>query len=566
MLICPQCQTETNELNKFCLQCGGSLTSKRCPACGTTVSFTDQECPNCTAFVGTTYQVLLEGDPLAESSSTHLDPQERYRILDLRLAEGTLVRGLVLDSQPFQTPLGQPPRPQLAQTYQDLQGQLYSAVPKVGDSWLEPQRQIVLLEDRSRWTPLGERWQKGPVPALQLLHWLHDLAQFWQVLEPHGFRQTVLELDNLRLDEDESLGFQYLYPDPGPLTLADLGHSWQKLLENSPDPLSEALVHLLSSLIEGKLQSTAELSALLEQIVEAMNLPDDSADEVGDDTPTVVLPMQLYSVEDAALTDNGSQRSHNEDSFGVSVSMHKEEGPAGRSLKFRGLYILCDGMGGHAGGEVASALAVKTLQAYFQAHWGETLPTQAEVLAGVQEANQAIYDINQEQDSSGSGRMGTTLVLVLVQDTDLVVAHVGDSRLYRLRRKEGLEQLTVDHEVGQREIQWGVDAAIAYARPDAYQLTQALGPRGDDFINPDIQYFCVREDSLFLLCSDGLSDNDFLEEHWQEHLKPLLSSQTNLEQGVARLVELGNNYNGHDNITALAVRIKVRPNMALMRS
>jgi protein phosphatase len=67
-------------------------------------------------------------------------------------------------------------------------------------------------------------------------------------------------------------------------------------------------------------------------------------------------------------------------------------------------------------------------------------------------ANQAIYDVNQQNARSGSGRMGTTLVLVLIQDTQVVVAHVGDSRLYQLTRKQGLEQLTVDHEVGQREI------------------------------------------------------------------------------------------------------------------
>ena len=79
---------------------------------------------------------------------------------------------------------------------------------------------------------------------------------------------------------------------------------------------------------------------------------------------------------------------------------------------------------------------------------------------------------------SGSGRMGTTLVMAVVVNHQVVVAHVGDSRLYRLTRQKGLQQITVDHEVGQREIQRGIDPDIAYSRPDAYQLTQALGPRG----------------------------------------------------------------------------------------
>jgi serine/threonine protein phosphatase PrpC len=137
---------------------------------------------------------------------------------------------------------------------------------------------------------------------------------------------------------------------------------------------------------------------------------------------------------------------------------------------------------------------------------------------------------------------------------------VGDSRLYRLTRKRGLEQLTVDHEVGERERQRGVDPEIAYSRPDAYQLTQALGPRSEQFVNPDVQFLELNEDTLFVLCSDGLSDNDLIETHWQTHLAPLLSSRANLEQGILQLIELANEHNGHDNITALLIRVKVRPN------
>jgi protein phosphatase len=71
----------------------------------------------------------------------------------------------------------------------------------------------------------------------------------------------------------------------------------------------------------------------------------------------------------------------------------------------------------------------------------------------------------------------------------------------------------------------------------------------------------LNEDLLLLLCSDGLTDNDLLETHWRTHIEPLVSSQTNLEQGVNQLIDLANNYNGHDNITAIAIRAKVRPNL-----
>ncbi|MEM0979455.1 MAG: hypothetical protein AAGH78_04185, partial [Cyanobacteria bacterium P01_H01_bin.58] len=141
-----------------------------------------------------------------------------------------------------------------------------------------------------------------------------------------------------------------------------------------------------------------------------------------------------------------------------------------------------------------------------------------------------------------------------------VVAHVGDSRLYGYTR-QGLKQLTVDHEVGQREINRGVEPAIAYARPDAYQLTQALGPRSNAEVVPSITSLHVGQDSLFVLCSDGLSDNDLLENHTETHVEPLLRSKADLDEGVAELIDLANKHNGHDNITAIAVRIKVRPRL-----
>lgn len=289
-----------------------------------------------------------------------------------------------------------------------------------------------------------------------------------------------------------------------------------------------------------------------------------------DEVPTIVLPMQLFSLEEVGRTDVGRQRNHNEDYFGIETQNTKLESPSGKTLHARNLYILCDGMGGHAGGEVASALAVDTLRKFFQERWqhrsfpnlgsGE-LCDATFLQEAVQAANQAIYDVNQQNARSGSGRMGTTLVVVLIQNTQVAVAHVGDSRLYRYTRKRGLEQVTVDHEVGQREIQRGVEPEVAYSRPDAYQLTQALGPRDGNFVRPDVQFFELNEDMLLLLCSDGLSDNDLLEKHWETHVQPLLSSQTNLDKGVSELIELANRYNGHDNITAIAIRAKVRPSL-----
>lgn len=289
----------------------------------------------------------------------------------------------------------------------------------------------------------------------------------------------------------------------------------------------------------------------------------DQSFNIGDD-PTVVLPMQLHTLANSGLTNIGIQRDHNEDFFSMDTTIHTSDTPAGRICRAKGLYILCDGMGGHAAGEVASAAAGDSLTAFFQSHWLDELPDESTIHDAIIAANQHIYDQNQADASEGSRRMGTTLVMLLIQDTKAAIAHVGDSRIYRFTRRQGLEQLTVDHEVGQREIARGVSPDIAYARPDAYQLTQALGPRDQDFIRPDIQFLDMNEDALFILGSDGLTDNELLETYCESHISPLISSNANLEEETHNLIDLANQVNGHDNITVLLVRIKLRPKLSML--
>jgi protein phosphatase len=272
--------------------------------------------------------------------------------------------------------------------------------------------------------------------------------------------------------------------------------------------------------------------------------------------------MQLLSLSDSGHTDIGKLRDHNEDHFGIDTMICRMENAMSSQVEANGVYIVCDGMGGHAAGEVASAMAVESLQLYLRTHWQDRtkLPDEAMIRDAILKTNQKIYEVNMRNSRSGSGRMGTTLVMVLVQDINIAIAHVGDSRVYRVTRKHGLEQLTVDHEVGQREIARGVDPQDAYARPDAYQLTQALGPRDDDAVNPDIQYLELSEDTLLFLCSDGISDEEFLESKYQEYLTPLISSRADLSKGMIELIEAANEHNGHDNLTGLVVRVKMRPN------
>ena len=549
-------------------------------------------------------------DPLPTQTETATITVTGVRVLDCQPYQISPIEAILASQQSdLLTPsVDATGIPHLAKPYIALHSQNQREIPLIHDAWQQGDMQVVIIEDRSNWQPLVHLWQEETTSSLKILHWCYQMTQLWALLEPVNCRQSLLDLSNLRLDEDQTLALQRLYVESSsslsvsespedaeaqtsaipeePLTIQALGRVWQALFRQSQRTQFGSVVQMLGDLDVGKIHTIAQLRSRLEEIsielealgtaatlppikennttVPTMPQSDEPEDIIisKDDMPTVVLAMQLSSLEDAGRTDVGRQRHHNEDYFGIETKIQKLEFPKSRVLEGHGLYILCDGMGGHAGGEIASELAVNTLRQYFQEHWiANQLPTEDSIREAVYLANEAIYKLNQQDARSGVGRMGTTLVMLLIQDTQAAVAHVGDSRLYRLTRKRGLEQVTVDHEVGQREITRGVEASIAYARPDAYQLTQALGPRDENSINPDVGFFEINEDTLLLLASDGLSDNDLLETHWQTHLEPLLSSGANLEQGVTKLIDLGNQYNGHDNITGILIRAKVRPNL-----
>ena len=472
-------------------------------------------------------------------------------------------------------------------------------IPQVYDAWQLKEWGVVLLPDRSRWEQVSEFWSRSPLSLSQIAWFLDQMAKLWLPLESVGCLTSLAIASNLRIDEDESFCLQQLYPDfEHPPTLKDLAQTWQFCFTEANLSNVDRLQQLLDKIFAEEITEIEHLRRELQNlgIDESEFTPDlypnvstmsispsepeitasefDSAtfeseffDEVDDidytsefdDEATAMIPMQIAGITDACCTDIGDRRDHNEDFFGVKTQTRKTENNTESILSVRGLYLVCDGMGGHAAGEVASAMAVEHLQTYFQTYWQAELPDHKAIERGILLANEAIYRTNIHNSRTGSGRMGTTLVMALLQETQLAIAHVGDSRIYRLRRKQGLEQLTQDHEVGQREINRGLEPEIAYGRPDAYQLTQALGPRENDYVRPEIQFLEITEDCLILLCSDGLSDNEFIEQNWSEHLEPLISSGSDLQDGLFKFINLANQHNGHDNITAVLLKIKLKP-------
>ena len=458
--------------------------------------------------------------------------------------------------------------PKVAQAYVALQVSLPGTVPTIHDTWDNDGKTVTIIEDRHDWTLLLDRWNDPEIPSSQVIYWLDYTLRLWISLEPWQMRRSLLEVGNLILDEDARVCFQRLYPESvdKQLQLADLAQMWRTLFDRSNHPPSPSLDSLLESIHTGELVDVEVVKLQLQQIAYELEpkqlsspLPSSASADLSSpqEAPTTALPQKLLNLEDAACTHVGRKREHNEDCFGIVSRVESQHSPKGKSVSAQGLYILCDGMGGHAGGEIASSMTVDLLREYFSTRWEDTLPDEQTIREGIVTANEAVFGVNQQNSAQGSGRMGTTLVLVLIQDRDIAIAHVGDSRCYGITPTQGLIQLTLDHEVGQQQILRGVDPEIAYGRPDSYQLTQAIGPRDRNYIAPEIRFFELQEDTLILLASDGLTDNQLLENYWLTNVAPMLDTNSNLQDGVDRLIDFANEYNGHDNITALVVRAKL---------
>ena len=232
----------------------------------------------------------------------------------------------------------------------------------------------------------------------------------------------------------------------------------------------------------------------------------------------------------AAATDRGRKRESNEDAFGFSVE--------------HGVFVVCDGMGGAAAGEIASSLAVDEVMRLLT-NRDAARPLLEDAEAAVASANTAIFMRSQSnQNLSG---MGTTLVSLLAEDQRGWLINVGDSRGYRMRNSH-LEQITLDHSLVEEQVRMGrMDPAEALRSPFKNVITRALGTQSS--ITPDIFELENEPGDLFMLCSDGLT-----RELADPTIEWILKLDLPLQELCTRLVEAANNSGGHDNITCLLVR------------
>ncbi len=249
------------------------------------------------------------------------------------------------------------------------------------------------------------------------------------------------------------------------------------------------------------------------------------------------------NIESQAQTDVGKRRDHNEDHFVRSDEL--------------GLYIVCDGMGGHASGEVASALAAKTLVDQVTRELGpipsEDVPLEphaiaqlADVMQRAGEAvNTAVHELGKTATTSRGA--GTTCTALCLRGGRGVLMHVGDSRLY-LKRAGEIHQLSFDHSFVAEAIRRGMSPEEAEANFPSNLLTRAVGPL--EKVQVDTLEFEVLPNDTFLLCSDGLHGY-FLND---AELGTFLAEDS--PETASKLVDFANDRGGADNITCVVVRVR----------
>jgi len=406
---------------------------------------------------------------------------------------------------------------------------------------------------------LEEAWSQAT--EVRQLYWLWQIWELWSILKDFNLVKSLLIPENIRV-QGWRVRLTQLYQDESSeeSLITQLAHNWEKLLGFTKSSFTLPLSDLIKTL------QTEDIN--YQQIGKNLN-----------DLLLEVASIQPLQVKIASGTALGTQPTHNEDSYYPRSEDLPSQYNEIVSVIASQLMIVCDGIEGHEGGEVASQLAISTIKLQIQALLRE-IAQEPEIMtpdlvkeqlgAIIRIANNMIAARNDQQGREGRKRMGTTLVMALQlpqligkaesvggNSHELYIAHVGDSRAYWLTSQK-CEKLTIDHDLTTREVKLGHSTyQLALKNPNGSALTQALGTKEGDQIKPTIQRFIIEEDGILLLCSDGLSDYNFLEKNWQKFANEMLLEKRPLEDIVESLLVEGTAYNGHDNLSVVVAVYRV---------
>lgn len=462
---------------------------------------------------------------------------------------------IVLDTKPAQAPQAPDEPPSWISLYLKLLPfhlhipQVYGYIPSPDerlnmDIWLLEYGTIPLDETGELIYPellptLAEVWSQAS--DLRQIHWLWQMAKLWHPLQKKAMVSSLLNPSLTRVNNQLLQLLELSKDEVTAPNLRDLGVLWAGLIPTAAANIQDFLASLTQELESGDLDRPESLITILDYALQHYGAGQERTYEV------------------FTCTDTGPLREHNEDACyppaNQAITLAHGQNP---------LAIVCDGIGGQEGGEIAAQLAIETLPREIN----QSPTTDIEVYPGscslaieqaIRVTNDLISQRNDQESRQDRQRMGTTLVMAFAQAQEMYAAHVGDSRIYWITA-QGCHQVTVDDDLADREVKLGYllyRDAIQY--PNAGALVQALGMSSATNLHPTVQRLIVDQDCVFLLCSDGLSDYDRVEQYWDIEILPLLQGEKTVTAVGESLLQLANQKNGHDNSTIALVYCRVVP-------
>ncbi|MEB3226491.1 MAG: protein phosphatase 2C domain-containing protein [Synechococcus sp.] len=518
------------DVSKVTISCG----KNDCPG---VASLSQAHCPLCQTPVIKRYLRVVGAPHLKLTPYTYAGEGDRYWV--------TESPDIVLDTKPRQTPILTETLPAAIESYLRLSPHL-GHIPKVfglltpQEGWLLEYASVPLTESGLPQTPnlfpaLTEAW--ATATPIQHLNWLKQMVGLLPDFSEYGVVPTVYYLEDWAVNGG-LIQLQKLRFEPNqPLNLLRLANVWEELLQQVDPVIQPFCQRLCQELAQGHIQNIHQLYGVLHEGMLSLG-----------------RSHYKYHYRIYTQTDPGPSRDHNEDACFPppgKVFLNKEP-----------LAIVCDGIGGHEQGEVASAIAIEQLQTQLQTLEEnppqETSQLQETLANAVLQANDAICDRNDQENRQDRNRMGTTVVMAWIHAPELYLTHVGDSRIYRITTTS-CHQLTYDDDLGSREVRLGYALykdALSY--PGSGALVQALGMNPSHSLHPTVTVLTPDQDAVYLLCSDGLSDDGQVEAHWETEIAPLLEGKKDLIKVGERLIEIANTKNGHDNSTIALLQIKLQ--------
>ena len=461
-----------------------------------------------------------------------------------------------LDTRPDETPKVPEPVPSFAMPY--LKAYPYQLnLPGVYGICHQDSGEAVLLlsnvpvnRQGQLMSAIAKVWPEAT--AFRQVYWLWQMIALWEPLQSFGAAASLLKKSNIRV-EAWRVRLIGLSTNPTAPTYADLANAWEGIYLPAAKP---EIARMIRSVCKQLKEEAPDFDSVKEQVNARL---------------LQAAAGNTMSFQVAGATSTGPRMARNEDACYPSRAELKRTGTADLPLLPR-LAIVCDGVGGHEGGEVASQRVVRSLQLQLRGLLAEAMeqpkaiPPQVvidQIEAAIRVANNLIAQQNDQQGRADRQRMGTTLVMALVlpqrvetpegptEVNELYLTHIGDSRAYWIT-PEHCQLLTVDDDIAGKEVSAGHSFyATASKRPNAQALSQAVGVQEYDKLQPHTQRFLFESSGVLLLCSDGLSDNHQVEASWANYVGLIVKQIVPLDAAVESWIELAKQKNGHDNVAVV---------------